>query len=83
MSTTKITLSKEDQKIAEELQKITGNFEDIECLPPSIESLETSTKNNKTGGNIVLDKPISIHGTIGSSIIDGNDRRRLLSDLLD
>lgn len=68
-----ITLTEEDKKIADALENIMGGL-DIEEL----EHMSIDQYGTFTGGNAkIIDT-----SSIGKAIVDGNDIRRLISDII-
>jgi hypothetical protein len=66
-----IHLNKEDREIAQSLQKIMGGDDDF---------YETNNETYKVGAKEIPEPSTS---SVGKTLADGNDMRRLLSDLLD
>lgn len=76
-----INLSKEDKEIANTLQKIMGGDEDDFYENTRISDTHTNNIGMDTG-TIGGERQIAT-SSVGKTLADGNDLRRLLSDLLD
>ena len=77
---TSVTLSKEDQEIADQLQDLVlgGDGEDInfEDLNDHVQQAAEIAGGSEKGRKINTN-------SVGKAITDGNDMRRLLSDLIE